>query len=87
MTLIECSIYAIHNVSDLKLLAHLRSNLSHLMEPKSQYKFKDKTNPMCICALEPETTSYYLLCCKLYSNLILDFLKNVCAMNLSFERF
>lgn len=87
MALIECSIYTIHDASDLKLLTHLRSNLSHLKDPKSKYKFKDIINPMCSCALEPETASYYLLCYKLYSNLTLDFLKNVCAMNLSFEKF
>ena len=42
----ENSIYAIHNISGLKLLERLRLNFSHLNEHKFRHNFKDIINPM-----------------------------------------
>ena len=73
----ENSIYAIHDISGLKLLARLRLNFSHSNEHKSQLNFRDTVNPMCSCGFEPETTDQYLLRCKLYTDLRLDLLNNI----------
>ena len=51
----ENSIYAIHDISFLKLLARLRLNFNHLNEHKFRHNFKDTINPMCSCGFEPET--------------------------------
>ena len=72
----ENSIYAIHDISGLKLVTHLRLNFSHLNEHKCRQDFKDTVNPMCSCSFEPETTDQYLLRCKLYTDLRLDLLNN-----------
>ena len=58
------SIYAIHDISGLKLLTRLRLNFSHLNEHKFRHNFKDTTNPMCSCGFESETTDHYLLRCN-----------------------
>ena len=73
----ENSIYAIHDISGLKLLTRLRLNFSHLNEHKFRHNFKDTINPMCSCGFEPETTDHYLLRCKLYTNLRLDLLNDI----------
>ena len=69
----ENSIYAIHDISGLKLLTRLRLNFSHLNERKLRHNFKDTINPMCSCGFEPESTDHYLLRCKLYTDLRLDY--------------
>ena len=73
----ENSIYAIHDISGLKLLTRLRLNFSNLNELKFRHNFKDTINPMCSCGFEPEITDYYLLRCKLYTDLRLDLLNNI----------
>ena len=83
----ENSIYAIHDISGLKLLTRLRLNFNHLNEHKFRYNFKDTINPMCSCSFEPETTDHYLLCCKLYTALRLDLLNNIHAINQSLKNF
>ena len=65
----ENSVFAIHDTKGLKLLKLLRLNFSHLNEHKFRHGFKDTVDPMCKCGVETETTLYFLLCCKLYSNL------------------
>ena len=72
----ENSIYAIQDISGLKLLTRLRLKFSHLNEHKSRYNFKDTVNAMCSCGFEPETTDQYLLRCKLCTDLTLDLLNN-----------
>ena len=75
------SIYAIHDISGLKLLTRLRLNFSLLNEHKFRYKFKDTINPICRCGFESETTNHYLLHRKPYTDLRLDLL------NQSFKNF
>ena len=45
----ENSVYAVHDISGLKLITRLRLNFSHLNEPKFRHNFKDTINPMCSC--------------------------------------
>ena len=73
----ENSIYAIHDISGLKLLTCLRLNFSDLNEQKFRHNFKDTINPMYSRGFEPETTDHYLLRCKLYTDLRLDPLNDI----------
>ena len=79
----ENSIYAIHDISGLKLLTRLRLNFSHLNEHKFRLNFKDTINPMCSCGFEPENTDHYLLRSKLYTDLRLDLLNDTYTINQS----
>ena len=54
----ENSIYAINDISGLKLLTRLRLNFSHVNEHKFRHNFKDTISPMCSCGFEPETTDH-----------------------------
>ena len=72
----ENSMYAIHDISGLKLLTRLRLNFSHLNEHKSRHNFKDTVNPMCSCGFGPETTVQYPFRYKLYTKPRLDLLKH-----------
>ena len=83
----ENSIYAIHDISGLKLLTHLRLNFSHLNEHKFRHNFKDTFNPVCSCGFEPETTDHYLLHCKLYADLRLDLLNDIDTLSQSLINF
>ena len=82
----ENSVYAIHDISGLKLLTRLRLNFS-LNEHKFRHILKDTINPMCSCGFEPETTDHYLLRCKLYTDLRLDLLNDIYTINQSFKNF
>ena len=73
----ENSIYAIHDISGLKLVTRLRLNFSHLNEHKSRHNFKDTVNPVCSCGFEPQTTDQYLLRYKLYTDLRLDLFNDI----------
>ena len=73
----ENSIYAIHDISGLKLLTRLRLNFSHLNEHKFRHNFKDTINPICSCVFESETADHYRLRCKLYTDLRLDLLNDI----------
>ena len=42
---------------------------------------------MCTCGFEPEITDHYLLCCKLYTDLILDLLNDIYTINQSLKKF
>ena len=83
----ENSIYAIHDISGLKLLTRLRLNFSYLNEHKFRHNFIDTINPMCSCGFEPETTNHYLLRCKLYTDLRLDLLNDIYTNNQSLKNF
>ena len=83
----ENSIYAILDISGLKLQTRLRLNFSHLNEHKYRDNFMDTINPMCSCGLEPETTDHYLLRCKLYTDLRLDLLNDIYTINQSLKNF
>ena len=73
----ENSVYAIPEISDLKLLTRLGLNFSHLNEDKFRHNFKDTINPVCSRGFEPETTDHYHLRCKLFTDLRLDLLNDI----------
>ena len=83
----ENSIYAIHDISGLKLLTRLRLNFNLLNEHKFRHNFKVTINPMCSCGFEPETTDHYLLRCKLYIDVRLDLLIDMHTINQSLKNF
>ena len=59
------------------LLARLRLNFSHLNEPKFRPDFRDAVNPMCKYGLETKTTFLFLLRCRLYSTIKIEFLDDI----------
>ena len=63
----ENSVFAVHDISGLKLLTRLRLNFRHLSKHKFPHSFNDTINPICSCGTEPETTLHYLLHCEYYS--------------------
>ena len=62
------SIFDIHNLLGIKLLARLRLGLSHLHEHKFRHCFQDTLNPLCECGKDIESTMHFFLHC---TNLIL----------------
>ena len=85
----ENSVYAIHDISGLKLQTCLLTRLglyfSHLNEHKFRRNSKDTINPM--CSFEPETTDHYLLRCKLCTDLRLDLLSDIYTINQFLKNF
>ena len=59
----ENSVFGVSDIYSIKLLIHLRLNLSHLNEDKSRHNFINTINPMCNCIAATETTIHYLLHC------------------------
>ena len=60
------SVFEINNPYGLKLLTRLRLGLSHLRYHKFRHNFQDCINPMCVCGVEIETTTHFLLHCPLF---------------------
>ena len=58
------SLFSIYHTTGAKLLVRLRLDFTHLRKHKFRHNFHDTLNSLCSCSLEPETTSYYLLCCN-----------------------
>ena len=71
--------FSIHHPVSVELLVRLRLGFSLLREHKFWQNFRDTLNSLCSCSLEPETTSYYLLCCHNFSSarLILSFMNDL----------
>ena len=63
----ENSVFEVHDIKGVKLIARLRLDFSHLNEHKFRHNFNDTINPMCSYGKESETTPHYLLRCDLYS--------------------
>ena len=59
-------VFEINNPYGLKLLTRLRLGLSHLRYHKFRHNFQDCINPICVCGLEIETTTHFLLHCPLF---------------------
>ena len=62
------SVFEINNPYGLKLLTRLRLGLSHLRYHKFRHNFQDCINPICVCGLEIETTTHFLLHCSLFQS-------------------
>ena len=57
------SIFDIHNLLGIKLLARLRLGLSHLHEHKFKHCFQDTLNPLCECDKHIESTMHFFSHC------------------------
>ena len=57
------------SMDNVKLLTRLRLQFSHFNEHKFCHTIKDCVSHMCDCGAETETTSYFLLGCRFFSNL------------------
>ena len=57
------SIFDIHNLFGIKLLARLRVGLSHLHEHKFKHCFQDTLNPLCECDKDIESTMHFFPHC------------------------
>ena len=73
----ENNIFHIHDPLGVKLLSRLRLGFSHLREHKFRHNFSDTINPICLCSIEPETTSHFLLHCPNYINLRIDLMSEL----------
>ena len=71
------SIFEINNSYGLKLLTRLRLGLSHLRYHKFRHNFQDCINPICVCGLEIETTTHFLLHCPLFQSARQSLLINI----------
>ena len=58
---VSTRVFEINNPYGLKLLTRLRLGLSHLRYHKFRHNFQDCINPMCVCGVEIETTTHFLL--------------------------
>ena len=63
---VAISVSEINNPYGLKLLARLRLGLRHFRYHKFRHNFEDFINPIRVCGLEIETTTYVLLHCPLF---------------------
>ena len=77
----ENSIFKIHDINGIKLLNRLRYHFRHLNEHNFRHNFRATIDPTCSCGLEPETTLHYLLRCNLFSDLRIELLNDICALN------
>ena len=62
------SVFEINNPYGLKLLTRLRLGLSHLRYHKFRHNFEGCINPLCVCGLEIETATHFLLHCLLFQS-------------------
>ena len=81
------NVYNIFDPSSLKLLARLRLGFSHLNEHKFRHNFQDCSNPLCLCSLEIENTSHYLLHCQYYSEHRINLINSLKSISDDFESF
>ena len=71
------SVFEINNPYGFKLLTRLCLGLSHLRYHKFRHNFQDCINTICVCGLEIETTTYFLLHCPLFQSARQSLLINI----------
>ena len=62
----ERSLFSIHDLTGVKLLARVRVKFIHLNEHKFRRNFKNTAVPMRDCRTETETTEYFFLRCPFF---------------------
>ena len=90
MSLIRPSQSNVYNIFDpigLKLLTRLRLGFSHLNEHKFRDNFQDCLNPLCLCSLEIEDTTHYLLHCQHFFEHRINLINSVRSFSENFESF
>ena len=83
----QSNVYNIFDPSCLKLLTRLHLGFSHLNEHKFRHNFQDCLKPLCLCSLEIENTSHYLLHCQYYSEHRINLINSVKSISDDFESF
>ena len=71
------SIFKCHNPKGVKLLTRWKLGLGHLRDHKFKHNFQDSLNPVCNCGTDVETTTHYLLHCRLFSDERLILINNI----------
>ena len=71
------SVFEINNPYGLKLRTKLRLGLNHLRYHKFRHNFQDCINPICVCSLEIETTTHFLLHCPIFQSARQSLLINI----------
>ena len=71
------TIYNIFGPRGLKLLTRSRLGFSQVNEHKFRHNFQDCLNSLCLCSLEIENTSHYLLHCQYYSEHRINLINSV----------
>ena len=81
----QSNVYNIFNPIGLKLLTRLRLGFSHLNEHKFRHSFQDCLNPLCLCSLEIEDTTHYLLHCQYFSAHRINLINSVKSVFYNFD--
>ena len=61
-------IYNWHIPKEIRLTTRLSLVLSHLRKHKFKHSFQDYLNPLCLCGIDIETSSHFLLHCPRHSS-------------------
>ena len=77
VTTVANNVFEINNRYGLKSLTRLRLGLSQLCYQKLRHNFKDCINPICVCGLEIETTTHFLLHSPLFQSATQSPLTNI----------
>ena len=59
----------------------MAQTLSHLNVHKFRHNLRVPIDSICRCDLEPETRHHYFLCCNVCSDLRIELLNDICALN------
>ena len=62
-------------------MTRLRLGLSHLREYKFNHNFQNCINPFCICGMDMESTSPFLLHCALFDDKRITFVNPLSKIN------
>ena len=76
--------FSIYNPVDVKLLTHLRVQLSYLNEHKFRHGFEDTISPVCSCNTEIKSNKHFLLRCHFYFSERLEILDDLKKLTLFF---
>ena len=77
-------IFNSHNPKALKFVTRLRLGLSHLRYHKFKHNFEYFLNSISNCGLNTESSSHYLLQCRLFADEKKTFLSNIKSTNHKF---
>ena len=75
------SFHDCQNIMGIKLVTRLHLGLSHLREHKFKHSFQDTLNLLCICRMDVESSTHFLLQCPLYINGRRTFMRNLNRIN------
>ena len=65
-SLLERSLFSIHDPTGVKLLKKVRLKFCHLNKHKFRHNFKDTVVTMCNCGTETAKAEHFFLCCPFF---------------------